>query len=173
MKNGCISPHRWWSVFNTQLINQVNFRLPRLENEREANHFDAAPHLELLDGDATPIPVKLDILAITSTAKTIDYEVEVERYNKSAKRASLPQFATMMADDSTLLSGVSELDAIPPQSQVLTEQRLKYWFKLADPQTRNTFLQWAEKTTIFLRFLCLCAGFFGLYLAAISAYSNL
>ena len=131
--------------FNTQLINQVNFRLPRLENEREANHFDAAPRLELLDGDATPIPVKLDILAITSTAKTIDYEVEVERYNKSAKRASLPQFATMMADDSTLLSGVSELDAIPPQSQVLTEQRLKYWFKLADPQTRNTFLQWAEK----------------------------
>ena len=123
----------------------VNFRLPRLENEREANHFDAAPRLELLDGDATPIPVKLDILAITSTAKTIDYEVEVERYNKSAKRASLPQFATMMADDSTLLSGVSELDAIPPQSQVLTEQRLKYWFKLADPQTRNTFLQWAEK----------------------------
>ncbi|XPE25502.1 DUF2057 family protein [Shigella sonnei] len=79
------------------------FRLPRLENEREANHFDAAPRLELLDGDATPIPVKLDILAITSTAKTIDYEVEVERYNKSAKRASLPQFATMMADDSTLL----------------------------------------------------------------------
>ena len=120
--------------FNTQLINQVNFRLPRLENEREANHFDAAPRLELLD-----------VLAITSTAKTIDYEVEVERYNKSAKRASLPQFATMMADDSTLLSGVSELDAIPPQSQVLTEQRLKYWFKLADPQTRNTFLQWAEK----------------------------
>ncbi|MCZ8857389.1 DUF2057 family protein [Escherichia albertii] len=131
--------------FNTQLISQVNFRLPRLENEREANHFDVAPRLELLDGDATPIPVKLDILVITSTKKTIDYEVEVERYNKSAKRASLPQFATMMADDSTLLSGVSELDAIPPQSQVLTEQRLKYWFKLADLQTRNTFLQWAEK----------------------------
>ncbi|MCZ9077045.1 DUF2057 family protein [Escherichia albertii] len=131
--------------FNTQLISQVNFRLPRLENEREANHFDVAPRLELLDGDATPIPVKLDILVITSTTKTIDYEVEVERYNKSAKRASLPQFATMMADDSTLLSGVSELDAIPPQSQVLTEQRLKYWFKLADLQTRNTFLQWAEK----------------------------
>ena len=131
--------------FNTQLISQVNFRLPRLENEREANHFDVAPRLELLDGDATPIPVKLDILVITSTKKTIDYEVEVERYNKSAKRASLPQFATMMADDSTLLSGVSELDAIPPQSQVLTEQRLKYWFKLADRQTRNTFLQWAEK----------------------------
>ena len=56
--------------FNTQLISQVNFRLPRLENEREANHFDTTPRLELLDGDATPIPVKLDILAITSTAKT-------------------------------------------------------------------------------------------------------
>lgn len=129
--------------FNTQLINQVNFRLPRPRMSGKLTIL--MPRLELLDGDATPIPVKLDILAITSTAKTIDYEVEVERYNKSAKRASLPQFATMMADDSTLLSGVSELDAIPPQSQVLTEQRLKYWFKLADPQTRNTFLQWAEK----------------------------
>src|SRR5699024_4377213 len=97
-----ISPPRVAS-FNTQLISQVNFRLPSLLNERETAHFDAAPRLELLDGDAMPIPVKLDILAITSVAKPIDYEGEVERYNKSAKRASLPQFATMMADDSTLL----------------------------------------------------------------------
>ncbi|MDA8479193.1 DUF2057 family protein [Citrobacter sp. Awk 4] len=131
--------------FDTQLISQVNFHLPRLENERETAHFDATPRLELLDGDAMPIPVKLDILAITSTAKVIDYELETERYNKASKHASLPQFATMMADDSTLLSGISELDAIPPQSQTLTEQRLKYWFKQADPQTRNNFLKWAEK----------------------------
>ncbi|WP_407579515.1 DUF2057 family protein [Citrobacter koseri] len=131
--------------FNTQLISQVNFHLPHLETEREAAHFSTTPRLELLDGDAMPIPVKLDILAITSTAKIIDYEIETERYNKADKRASLPQFATMMADDSTLLSGISELDAVPPQSQALTEQRLKYWFKQADPQTRNNFLQWAEK----------------------------
>ena len=131
--------------FNTQLISQVNFHLPHLETEREAAHFSTTPRLELLDGDAMPIPVKLDILAITSTAKIIDYETETERYNNADKRASLPQFATMMADDSTLLSGISELDAVPPQSQALTEQRLKYWFKQADPQTRNNFLQWAEK----------------------------
>lgn len=131
--------------FDTQRVNQVNFQLPRLESDREASHFDAAPRLELLDGNAVPIPVKLDILAITSKAKIIDFEAETERYNKAAKRASLPQFATMMADDSTLLSGVSELDTIPPQSQTLTEQRLKYWFRQADPQTRNSFLQWAEK----------------------------
>lgn len=91
--------------FNTQLISQVNFHLPHLETEREAAHFSTTPRLELLDGDAMPIPVKLDILAITSTAKIIDYETETERYNKADKRASLPQFATMMADDSTLLSG--------------------------------------------------------------------
>ena len=131
--------------FNTQLISQVNFHLPHLETEREAAHFSTTPRLELLDGDAMPIPVKLDILAITSTAKIIDYETATERYTKADKRASLPQFATMMADDSTLLSGISELDAVPPQSQALTEQRLKYWFKQADPQTRNNFLQWAEK----------------------------
>ncbi|XPE64186.1 DUF2057 family protein [Shigella flexneri] len=99
----------------------------------------------MLDGDATPIPVKLDIPPLPQRQKRLIMRSRLNAITKSAKRASLPQFATMMADDSTLLSGVSELDAIPPQSQVLTEQRLKYWFKLADPQTRNTFLQWAEK----------------------------
>lgn len=131
--------------FNTQLVSQVNFHLPRLNNERDASHFDDAPRVELLDGDAMPIPVKLDILSITSTAKIVDYEMETERYNKAAKHASLPQFATMMADDSSLLSGVSELDRVPPQSQTLTEQRLKFWFEQADAQTRTNFLQWAQK----------------------------
>ncbi|EBR1500209.1 DUF2057 family protein [Salmonella enterica] len=131
--------------FDTQQTSQVNFHLPRLENEREASHFNAAPRLMLLDGDAMPIPVKLDILTTASTAKVVDYEIETERYNKSAKRASLPQFATIMANDSTLLSDASELDAVPPQSQTLTEQCLKHWFRLADPQTRSHFLQWAEK----------------------------
>ncbi|MBA7790276.1 DUF2057 family protein [Citrobacter freundii] len=131
--------------FDTQLVSQVNFHLPRLSNERDATHFDDAPRVELLDGDSMPIPVKLDILSITSTAKIVDYEIETERYNKAAKHASLPQFATMMADDSSLLSGVSELDRVPPQSQTLTEQRLKYWFQQADAQTRSNFLQWAEK----------------------------
>ena len=132
-------------TFNTQLVSQVNFHLPRLSNERDAAHFDSAPRVELLDGDSMPIPVKLDIMTIASTAKVVDYEIETERYNKAAKHASLPQFAPMMADDSALLSGVSELDRIPPQSQTLTEQRLKYWFQQADPQTRSNFLQWAEK----------------------------
>ncbi|HAU4330029.1 DUF2057 family protein [Citrobacter freundii] len=131
--------------FNTQMVSQVNFHLPRLSNERDATHFDSAPRVELLDGDSMPIPVKLDIMAITSKAKIVDYEIETERYNKAARHASLPQFAPMMADDSSLLSGVSELDRVPPQSQTLTEQRLKYWFQQADSQTRSNFLQWAQK----------------------------
>ncbi|HDR2863616.1 TPA: DUF2057 family protein [Enterobacter asburiae] len=131
--------------FNTQRISQVNFNLPRLETEKEAQAFESGPRLELLDGDAMPIPVKLDILALTKTPKGIDYEADTEIYNKAGKHASLPQFATMMADDSTLLSGVSELDVIPPQSQTLTEQRLKFWFQQADPDTRARFLQWAKQ----------------------------
>lgn len=92
-----------------------------------------------------PIPVKLDILALTTSPKGPDYEAATQTYNKAGKRASLPQFATMMADDSTLLSGVSELDVIPPQSQALTEQRLKFWFQQADADTRARFLQWAKQ----------------------------
>lgn len=131
--------------FNTQRVSQVNITLPRLETEKESAAFDASPRLELLDGDSMPIPVKLDILALTSSPKGTDYEAATEIYNKAGKRASLPQFATRMADDSTLLSGVSELDVIPPQSQTLTEQRLKFWFQQADPETRARFLQWVKQ----------------------------
>lgn len=99
--------------FNTQLISQVNFRLPRLETEKESLAFDASPRIELVDGDSMPIPVKLDILALTKRPKGTDYEADTETYNRASRRASLPQFATMMADDSTLLSGVSELDVLP------------------------------------------------------------
>ncbi|MDE7608183.1 DUF2057 family protein [Enterobacter hormaechei] len=131
--------------FNTQLISQVNFRLPRLETEKESLAFDASPRIELVDGDSMPIPVKLDIMALTKRPKGTDYEADTETYNRASRRASLPQFATMMADDSTLLSGVSELDVLPPQSQTLTEQRLKFWFQNADPDTRARFLQWAKQ----------------------------
>lgn len=99
--------------FNTHLISQVNFRLPRLETEKESLAFDASPRIELVDGDSMPIPVKLDILALTKRSKGTDYEADTETYNRASRRASLPQFATMMADDSTLLSGVSELDVLP------------------------------------------------------------
>ena len=131
--------------FNTHLISQVNFRLPRLETEKESLAFDASPRIEQVDGDSMPIPVKLDILALTKRSKGTDYEADTETYNRASRRASLPQFATMMADDSTLLSGVSELDVLPPQSQTLTEQRLKFWFQNADPDTRARFLQWAKQ----------------------------
>ncbi len=123
----------------------MNFNLPRLETEKESIAFDASPRIELLDGDSMPIPVKLDILALTTSPKGTDYEADTEKYNKASQRASLPQFATMMADDSTLLSGVSELDVIPSQSQTLTEQRLKFWFQQADPATRARFLQWTKQ----------------------------
>ena len=102
--------------FNTRQISQVNITLPRLETEKESAAFDAAPRVELVDGDAMPIPVKLDILALTTSPKGVDYEAATQSYNKAGKRASLPQFATMMADDSTLLSSpVPDPDGTAPE----------------------------------------------------------
>ncbi|MDH1126142.1 DUF2057 family protein [Enterobacter sp. GD03975] len=131
--------------FNTQRISKVNFRLPRLNTEKESQAFNASPRLELVDGDSMPIPVKLDILALTNRPKGTDYEADTAIYNRASRPASLPQFATMMADDNTLLSGVPELDVLPPQSQTLTEQRLRFWFQSADTDTRARFLQWVKR----------------------------
>lgn len=128
--------------FNTRSIDLVNVTLPRLETQRESEMFDASPQISLLDGHAVSIPARVDILPVTETPDGIDYERDTERYNKQGHHASLPQFANKMADDSTLLSSVSELD-VPP-SQDLTEQRLKYWYQQADPQTRSRFMEWVK-----------------------------
>ncbi|WP_437889410.1 curli synthesis inhibitor [Phytobacter sp. V91] len=133
------------ATFNTQYVAQVNFSLPSLSSPKEADRFNATPHIALLDGNATPVPVKLDILEIIARPGGIDYEADTERYNNAGKYASLPKFSSMIADDSTLLSGVSELDMPPAQSQTLTEQRLKYWYQQADPQTRDRFMQWVKQ----------------------------
>lgn len=130
--------------FNSQLIGQVNFSLPRLETIEETQAFTSLPHVGLLDGNATPIPVKLDILATTQIGDDIDYEKATEAYNQARKQASDAQFNNAPADDSTLLSKTTELDNPAYQSQTLTEQRLKYWYQLADPQTRKRFLEWAQ-----------------------------
>ncbi|WP_435947788.1 curli synthesis inhibitor [Dryocola sp. BD586] len=131
--------------FDTKEISQVNFNLPHIENEKESEVFDGAPHLQLLDGSAVVIPIKLDVLAITPAPQGIDYENDTQRYNQAGKIASMPQFAVMMADDSALLSRTSELDPPVRPSETLTEQRLKYWFVQADKTTRERFLQWVKE----------------------------
>lgn len=131
--------------FNTKEISQVNFNLPHIDNEKDAGIFDNAPHLQLLDGSAAALPIKLDVLAVKMTQQGIDYENDTQRYNKAGEIASMPQFAIMMADDSALLSRTSELDPPVRPAEMLTEQRLKYWFTQADKPTRERFLQWARE----------------------------
>jgi uncharacterized protein YccT (UPF0319 family) len=130
--------------FDTRLISLVNVNLPRLETQAETQAFNTAPEITLLDGNAAPIPVKLDILTVTKTASGIDYEQATAMYNHNRKIAS-PSQSTTMPDDSTLLSKKTELDFPSIQSQTLAEQRLKYWFQQADPDTRNRFMQWARQ----------------------------
>lgn len=131
--------------FDTRDVSQVNFSLPRIETERESQRFDNAPHLQLLDGSANDIPVKIDILPVTDSANGLNYERDVRRYNRAGKTASMPRFVSMVADDSALLSGISELDAPVSHSQTLTEQRLKYWYQQADSTTRSRFMEWAKQ----------------------------
>ncbi|RPH21717.1 DUF2057 family protein [Buttiauxella warmboldiae] len=128
--------------FDTKKVSLVNFNLPRIENDRESNAFDQAPRIQLLDGEATLIPLQVDILPVKATARGVDYERDTQHYNRSGKTAAVKGFATMMADDSELLSKTSELDA--PQSDTLAEQRLRYWFLQADQPTRERFLQWVK-----------------------------
>ena len=129
--------------FNTQQVSRELY-VAASGNGKESATFDASPRVELVDGDATPIPVKLDILALTSSPKGTDYEAATQAYNKAGKRASLPRFASMMADDSTLLSGVSELDVIPsiPDADRTTPEIL---VPAGRSRHASPFLQWVKQ----------------------------
>ncbi len=75
--------------FNTQLINQVNFRLPRLRMSGKLTILMPRRTLNCwmaCDANSGKAGYSRHYL----NGKNVDYEVEVERYNKSAKRASLP-----------------------------------------------------------------------------------
>lgn len=131
--------------FNSQFVGQINFSLPRLETLEESRNFTHNPRVSLLDGNAVSIPVQVDILAITQPGTDIDYEKATEAWNQSHHTAAGNSAPPAMADDSLLLSKLTELDNPAFQSQTLTEQRLKYWFQLADPQTRHRFLEWVKQ----------------------------
>lgn len=131
--------------FNSQLVGQINFSLPRLETLEETQVFTISPRVNLLDGNAVPVPVKLDILAITQVESNIDYEKATAAYNLAHHPTLGGKFIATSPDDSTLLSKTTELDNPAYQSQTLTEQRLKYWFGLADSHTRLRFLEWAKQ----------------------------
>ncbi|MBV8045142.1 DUF2057 family protein [Pluralibacter sp.] len=109
--------------FDSRQIDQVNFSLPELETLHDAQTFTLTPSIKLLDGNATLIPAKLSILTTTQAGDNIDYEKATRLYNQTNQSA-----ATSAS-----------------QSQSLTEQRLKHWFELADPQTRHRFLEWAKR----------------------------
>ncbi|MGU0160428.1 DUF2057 family protein [Escherichia coli] len=57
--------HRWWSVLIPSSSTRSIFACLAWRMSGKLTILMPAPRLELLDGDATPIPVKLDILAIT------------------------------------------------------------------------------------------------------------
>ncbi|XUV80405.1 curli synthesis inhibitor [Enterobacter sp. TMH.L2] len=128
--------------FDTKEIDQVNIVLPL----KDPNHSGAAFQIKLQDGQGHSIPIRTDILEIKPDPTGTDYEEETQRYNKSEKKASMPGFANRMANEGILHFAQANPDLPPAQSEVLTEQRLRYWFSQADNPTRARFLRWANET---------------------------
>lgn len=133
--------------FDSRQTDQVNFSLPALETLQDAQTFTFSPTVKLLDGHAAPIPATLNILAITQAGDDIDYEKAARLYNQTTPPGAALPLSPSTADGSALLFDRSARSNATAawQSQSLTEQRLKHWFELADPQTRRRFLEWAKR----------------------------
>ncbi|AJZ91893.1 hypothetical protein VW41_07450 [Klebsiella michiganensis] len=128
--------------FDTKEIDQVNIVLQL----KDPNRSIAAFQIKLLDGQAHPIPIRTDILEIKPDPTGTDYEEETQRYNKSGKKASMPGFANLKANDDSQKFAMADPGLPPAQSEAFTEQRLRYWFSQADKPTRARFLRWANET---------------------------
>lgn len=138
----------------------LGFRLPSGLNERK---LEPLRHIAILmppaalpdHGYYMTIPGKVGDFAIYPNGwQNRRHQVEALRLNANKRETLHYQFRH---DDGrhSAAAGVSSLTP-PAVLRVVTEQRLKYWFQLAESTNAKLLFrgEMAENQTIFLRFLC-------------------
>ncbi len=134
-------------VFNSQNVSMVTIALPRIENERDSQHFDAAMDYKIIDNNGKALVVKNDVLPVKALPDDSDLEKIIADYNGQNRKASVPALAHLRASTVAAPQGAKTASPkiITLKGENVPEQMLQYWFLRADPQTQERFVGWANK----------------------------
>ncbi|SLM62159.1 MULTISPECIES: DUF2057 family protein [Dickeya] len=126
------------AVFDTRYLSEVAIRLPALDTREAQERFTQLPDYQLLDSKKLPIPMRMDVLRINDATPGREIERLMAEYNQASQPASVSAFA---------FSTNQQDAAMPPTTSHPLDPLgiMQYWFQQADKETRQRFLEWAQK----------------------------
>ncbi|MGM3173523.1 DUF2057 family protein [Dickeya lacustris] len=125
-------------VFDARYLTEVAIHLPVLDSREAQERFSQSPDYQLLDSKNLPIPIRMDVLRVDEATPSREIEKRMADYNQSGQTASVSAFAFSTNPPTVALS--------PTTSHPLDPLGImQYWFKQADKETRQRFLEWAQQ----------------------------
>ncbi len=121
---------------------------PRLEDERDVAGFKNNPVISVKTRSGTAVQTKQEYLKQEGFLPNVNLVENLSDYNASGSVASVSAFATATlpaAVPTATAGGKVQKNKITVQGENAAEQMLQYWFQQADKETRQRFLQWAQK----------------------------
>lgn len=142
--------------FNSTGSEIISISLPRITTRAEASRFDKNIKYTLVNEKGETINSVQDKLKLQGLIIAADLELEMAKYNASNSVASLPSLSQItvvhpQGYPQVAMPAVQTTRTPVPQTSVTLkgetaeEEMLQYWFQRADKDTRQRFLNWANK----------------------------
>lgn len=138
-------------TFNTTADEKISLSVPTMHNLKQARKFDENPTFILKKEDGSAVHFEKAVLKKEGMQLSRNLVNELKEFNASDSPAAIESRAPFAA----LMMNSDDAAKLPQQGGttermgdvVMSEQMLHYWFKQADPQTRQRFLDWAARAT--------------------------
>ena len=138
-------------TFHTAADEKISLSVPPMHNIRQARQFDENPTFILKKANGSAIHFEKAVLKKEGMQLSRNLVNELKEFNASGSPAAIESRAPFAA----LMMNSNDDASLPQQGRttermgdvLMSEQMLHYWFKQADPQTRQRFLDWAARAT--------------------------
>ncbi len=113
----------------------------------EANKFGRNPQFQLIDSSGQTVPFKMALLKKDGIQVNRDLLAELHAFNATGHAAAIEARAPFAVVNRSLAGPVPAPVSVTNADHVtVSEQMLHYWFEQADGDTRQRFIEWAERT---------------------------
>ena len=137
-------------TFKTEQDEKLNISVPAMHNINQARKFDINPEFILKKDDGSTVHFEKAVLKKEGMQLSRNLVNELKEFNATGNPAALESRAPFAA----LMMNNADGGKLPTQGGtqermgdvLMSEQMLHYWFRQADPQTRQRFLDWAARS---------------------------
>ncbi|MTI15339.1 YccT family protein [Sansalvadorimonas verongulae] len=137
-------------TFKTKGDEKLNISVPAMHNINQARQFDETSPFMLKTDDGSAVHFEKAVLKKDGMQLSRNLVNELKEFNATGNPAAIESrapFAALMMNSADAGKLPTQVGTQERMGEVLmSEQMLHYWFKQADPQTRQRFLDWAARS---------------------------